>query len=259
MSGNRVTHSTIARGVRKSEFCRFSPVLAGRTLDLFFLAPPMRLSKKTEYALRALFAIARAFPNDKAAQRIEQLSKQENIPVKFLEQILLTLRHAGLLSSKRGVGGGYRLARPPAEITVGEVIRTLDGPLTPLPCAVNVQETDAERQAGAVPRRRDPRCTCPDERTCPVRVLMVAVAGAAYRAVGWPFAGGHPARSAVHGRLVEFRDLREGRLPSGGETGGLSIVFNVVGAPAAQRHPKQGRDGSPSRSLIVCRWVGCRS
>ncbi len=139
----------------------------------------MRLSKKTEYALRALFAIARAFPNDKAAQRIEQLSRQENIPVKFLEQILLSLRHAGLLSSKRGVGGGYRLARPPAEITVGEVIRTLDGPLTPLPCAVNVRETtvgaDGEAAGGVPARRRDPCCTCPDERTCPVRVLMVAV------------------------------------------------------------------------------------
>ncbi len=135
----------------------------------------MRLSKKTEYALRALFAIARAFPTDNAAQRIEQLSRQENIPVKFLEQILLSLRHAGLLSSKRGVGGGYRLARPPAEISVGEVIRTLDGPLTPLPCAVNVQETTADRKPGAPMPRRDPRCTCPDERTCPVRVLMIAV------------------------------------------------------------------------------------
>lgn len=134
----------------------------------------MRLSKKTEYALRALFAIARAFPNDNAAQRIEQLSRQENIPVKFLEQILLSLRHAGLLSSKRGVGGGYRLARPPAQISIGEVIRTLEGPLTPLPCAVNVQETAADKTAVAG-RRRDPRCTCPDERTCPVRVLMVAV------------------------------------------------------------------------------------
>ena len=138
-----------------------------------FSAVLMRLSKKTEYALRALFAIARAFPNDNAAQRIEQLSRQENIPVKFLEQILLSLRHAGLLSSKRGVGGGYRLARPPAQITVGEVIRVLDGPLTPLPCAVNVQETTADKAAARA--RRDPRCTCPDERTCPVRVLMVAV------------------------------------------------------------------------------------
>ncbi len=119
----------------------------------------MRLSKKTEYALRAVFAIARV--NNGPANgswRIEQVSRQENIPVKFLEQILLSLRHAGLLASKRGVGGGYRLARASSEITVGEVIRALDGPLTPLPCAS--------------PQERRERCTCPDERTCPVRILM---------------------------------------------------------------------------------------
>ena len=122
----------------------------------------MRLSKKTEYALRALFAIARVSSGPAGGTwRIEQVSRQENIPVKFLEQILLSLRHAGLLASKRGVGGGYRLARAAAEITVGEVIRALDGPLTPLPCAS--------------PEARRERCTCPDERTCPVRILMMDV------------------------------------------------------------------------------------
>ena len=122
----------------------------------------MRLSKKTEYALRALFAIARAASGDPGGSwRIEQVSRQENIPIKFLEQILLSLRNAGLLASKRGVGGGYRLARPAEEITVGEVIRALDGPLTPLPCAS--------------PQGRRERCTCPDERTCPVRYLMTDV------------------------------------------------------------------------------------
>ncbi len=122
----------------------------------------MRLSKKTEYALRALFAIARASSGPAGGSwRIEQVSRQENIPVKFLEQILLSLRHAGLLASKRGVGGGYRLARAASEITVGEVIRALDGTLTPLPCAS--------------PEARRERCTCPDERTCPVRVLMTEV------------------------------------------------------------------------------------
>lgn len=123
----------------------------------------MRLSKKTEYALRALFAIARtSTPGQKNAPwRIEQLSRQENIPIKFLEQILLGLRNAGLLASKRGVGGGYRLIRRPQEISVGEVIRALDGPFTPLPCAS--------------PTARRDRCSCPDERTCPLRILMVEV------------------------------------------------------------------------------------
>ncbi len=124
----------------------------------------MRLSKKTEYALRALFAIARAPQGpgaEGAAWRIEQVSRQENIPVKFLEQILLSLKNTGLLTSKRGVNGGYRLARSPAEISVGEVIRALDGPFTPLPCASA--------------KARHERCSCPDERTCPLRVLMTQV------------------------------------------------------------------------------------
>ena len=122
----------------------------------------MRLSKKTEYALRALFAIARkAHGPECSPWRIEQLSRQENIPIKFLEQILLSLRNAGLLASKRGVGGGYRLVRSPQEISVGEVIRALDGPFTPLPCAS--------------PEARRERCSCPDERTCPLRVLMTEV------------------------------------------------------------------------------------
>ncbi len=124
----------------------------------------MRLSKKTEYALRALFAIARgpSVPGQaNGSWRIEQLSRQENIPIKFLEQILLSLRNAGLLASKRGVGGGYRMTRPAAEISVGEVIRALDGPFTPLPCAS--------------PQARRERCSCPDERTCPLRVLMTEV------------------------------------------------------------------------------------
>lgn len=121
----------------------------------------MRISKKAEYGLRALSAIARHAgprPNGRRAWRIEELSARENIPIKFLEQILLTLRRAGFLTSKRGVGGGYALARPPSEISVGEVIRALDGPLAPVPCA-------AEHPT-------EP-CTCPDPRNCALRALMV--------------------------------------------------------------------------------------
>ena len=122
----------------------------------------MRFSKKTEYALRALFAIARATHGVGGETcRIEQISKEEDIPTKFLEQILLSLRHAGLLASKRGVGGGYRLARPAREISVGEVIRALEGPLSPMPCTS--------------PQHRRERCTCPDARTCPVRALMADI------------------------------------------------------------------------------------
>ena len=87
----------------------------------------MRISKKCEYALRALFVIARL--GEGRQFQIHELSRREGIPVKFLEQILLSLRHAGILSSKRGVGGGYQLRRALGEITVGEVIRLMDGPL----------------------------------------------------------------------------------------------------------------------------------
>src|SRR3982750_747076 len=92
--------------------------------------------------------------------QIQELSVRENIPIKFLEQILLSLRHAGLLSSKRGVGGGYSLRKEAGTITVGEVIRTLDGPLAPVPCAA---EEPGER------------CTCPDRARCPIRLLMTEV------------------------------------------------------------------------------------
>ena len=113
----------------------------------------MRLSKKAEYALRALAIMALG----KKSWSIQELSEQARIPVKFLEQILLALRHKGILASKRGVGGGYSLVRPPGETTVGEVIWALDGPLAPVPCAAEKPTTP---------------CTCPDPRTCPVRLLM---------------------------------------------------------------------------------------
>jgi Rrf2 family protein len=116
----------------------------------------MRISKKSEYALRALLAFARR----PQSWQIHELSKRESIPVKFLEQILLTLRHAGLLASKRGVGGGYSLRRNPGQITVGEVIRIMDGPTAPVPCAAGKPvET----------------CTCPDPRNCAVRIFMTGI------------------------------------------------------------------------------------
>lgn len=117
----------------------------------------MRISKKAEYALRALTAIAR----DKAKSwSIQELAEQERIPLKFLEQILLTLRHAGILASKRGVRGGYTLVQAPEKITMGEVISQFDGPLSPIACT-----SDKPSQA----------CTCPDPRTCPLRKMMTGI------------------------------------------------------------------------------------
>ncbi|MEW6719896.1 MAG: Rrf2 family transcriptional regulator [Thermodesulfobacteriota bacterium] len=87
----------------------------------------MRLSKKTEYAFRALIHVAR-FPEGTTFQ-IRELAEKNGIPKKFLELILLDLKKAGILSSRRGVGGGYLLARPPETIRGGEIIEAFEGPL----------------------------------------------------------------------------------------------------------------------------------
>lgn len=88
----------------------------------------MRLSKRTEYGLRAVVQLARLEP--RAFVQSKDLAQQEKLPNKFLESILLALRRGDFLESKVGSGGGYRLSRPPREIAVGELIRRLEGRLT---------------------------------------------------------------------------------------------------------------------------------
>ncbi|MBV8779871.1 MAG: Rrf2 family transcriptional regulator [Phycisphaerae bacterium] len=88
----------------------------------------MRLSKRTEYGLRAVVQLARLWPHHFVQSR--DLSKQEGLPNKFLESILLALRRGGFLESKVGSGGGYRLSRAPKDISVGDLLRRLEGRLT---------------------------------------------------------------------------------------------------------------------------------
>lgn len=88
----------------------------------------MRLSKRTEYGLRAVVQLARLWPQGYVQSR--DLAQLERLPNKFLEAILLALRRGGFLESKVGSGGGYRLAREPREIRVGDLIRRLEGRLT---------------------------------------------------------------------------------------------------------------------------------
>jgi Rrf2 family protein len=92
----------------------------------------MHISKKAEYALRAMVALARRAQGPPAL--IEDVSAAEHIPMKFLEQILLALRKADLLRSKRGVGGGYHINHAPQEISLGDVVRVIDGPFEPMAC-----------------------------------------------------------------------------------------------------------------------------
>ncbi|MBL9133962.1 MAG: Rrf2 family transcriptional regulator [Verrucomicrobiaceae bacterium] len=96
----------------------------------------MKVSKKAEYALRALVAMGRARAGTNFS--IQDLARSETIPLKFLEQILLALKNGGLLRSKRGVGGGYQLVTNPARIPLGEVVAIFDGPFDPLPGTENV-------------------------------------------------------------------------------------------------------------------------
>jgi Rrf2 family protein len=122
----------------------------------------MRLSKRGEYGLRAMIDMATWKPGNDVIQ-IKEIADHEQIPAKFLEQILLTLKNAGLLHSKMGIGGGYYLARPAEQITLGHIIRILDGPLAPIRCV---------SQMAYEP------CGCPDEQTCGLRLVMSDVRNA---------------------------------------------------------------------------------
>ncbi len=118
----------------------------------------MRLSKRGEYGLRAMMALATPGPDGRPpVVQIRDIAEREQIPAKFLEQILLSLKNAGLLHSKMGVGGGYHLAKPPTEISLGQIVRILDGPLAPVKCV---------SQMAYEP------CGCPNEETCGLRLVM---------------------------------------------------------------------------------------
>ena len=116
----------------------------------------MRLSKRGEYGLRAMIDMATWGPGNGVIQ-IKEIAERQQIPAKFLEQILLSLKNAGLLGSKMGAGGGYYLARPADQITLGHIVRVLDGPLAPIRCV---------SQMAYEP------CGCPDEGTCGLRLVM---------------------------------------------------------------------------------------
>jgi Rrf2 family protein len=88
----------------------------------------VRVSAKTDYAIRAALELAAAAADDKPLKG-ERIATAQAIPLRFLENILMQLRHAGLVESRRGAEGGYRLARPAADVTLADVIRAIDGPL----------------------------------------------------------------------------------------------------------------------------------
>ncbi len=116
----------------------------------------MRISTKGDYATRALQDLALHYGSGPVP--IEKIAERQGLPVRYLEQLLLTLKRSGLLQSKRGVSGGYSLAKPPDQITLGQILRSVDGPIEPIYCL------------GEAPR--DP---CGQEAACALREIWAEV------------------------------------------------------------------------------------
>jgi Rrf2 family protein len=167
----------------------------------------MKLSKRGEYAIRSLINLGIAAEVGRGFVRVSELADSEQLPAKFLEQIMQDLKEAGFVESARGKFGGYRLAKPAGKITIGAVVRLLDGPLAPIGC---VSQTAYEK------------CTCPDEAHCGLRMLMLDV------------------RNAIAGILdrytladvvgITLRKLRRDGLP-------LPFSTEAGAAPASRRLP----------------------
>src|SRR5437879_7573799 len=118
----------------------------------------MKLSLRGEYALRALLVLGLNYSQN--VVRIQTISEQQNVPKRFLEQILNDLKSAGIVQSRRGVAGGYRLAKRPEQITLASIVRHIEGALAPVSC---VSENFYEK------------CSCPDESRCAIRSAMKEV------------------------------------------------------------------------------------
>src|SRR3982750_262920 len=131
----------------------------------------MRLSRRSEYGIRALVDLIRSEAGAAAGVAVDghsagapvalaTLAERNNLPPKFLEQIMSTLKRGGIVRTTLGAHGGYALAVDPGQVSIGRVIRLLDGALAPLPC---------------VSLRYYERCSCPDESTCSLRDVMLDV------------------------------------------------------------------------------------
>ena len=110
----------------------------------------MQVSQKGLYALKALMYLTRHY-DSKNAVKIREIAADDELPEKFLELILLELKHARVVESVRGANGGYRLKRPPSKIFLGEIIRTIDGPLAPFEDAESLRRlVDQDKKHGAL-------------------------------------------------------------------------------------------------------------
>ena len=116
------------------------------------------ISQKTKYAIKALITLAEEQAAGGSSLRIEEIANRSNTPKRFLEHILIDIRNAGIIGSRRGRDGGYMLIKAPESISVSEVLRMIDGPIAPLPC---------------LSRRAYQRCEdCVDEQACRIRKVF---------------------------------------------------------------------------------------
>lgn len=146
------------------------------------------LTKKGKYGLKAMVHLAGLEPGQLA--QVADIAHTNSISKKFLDHILTALRNAGLVYSKKGKGGGYALARPAHEIRVGAIVRALDGPLAPIPCA----SVTAFR----------PCDDCDDLKSCSVRIIMVEARNAIASVLDHTTLAEMRARSSADNRMLMY-------------------------------------------------------
>lgn len=177
----------------------------------------MQLTKRGEYALRTLIRLGIAHELGRELVSVSELAQAERLPLKFIEQILLQLRGAGYIETKRGKFGGYFIAKPTKKIRIAEVVRLIDGKLAPIACA---SETCYAR------------CTCPDEEHCGLRMLMIDVRNAIVSILD---------RYTLHEIIeVTLRKIRRDGLPA---PFGVPHLENIFPAPSKTRRHADPRDG----------------
>ena len=116
------------------------------------------ISQRTKYALKALITLADAARSDQPALTIEEVARRSGTPKRFLEHILIDLRNIGMIRSKRGRAGGYMLIKEPKTVSIGELLRQMDGPIAPLPCLSRTAYQPCE--------------DCTDEASCRIRKMF---------------------------------------------------------------------------------------
>jgi Rrf2 family protein len=182
------------------------------------------LTAKGKYALKAVAHLARLAPSVTA--KSVEIAQANNIPKKFLDAILGDLRNAGIVHSRKGPGGGYRLARSPSEIKIGQVIRTIDGPLAPLACASRTIY--------------QPCRDCKSVKACAVRRVMVTVRDAMAEVCDSITI----AKMVAMGEGSSLRVMGRGRRNPRRTTDAEASRQNTTGSPLPGRARSRGQQGT---------------